>query len=127
VHLVDVVPPRPPVLTGVFGGDRQVTLRWAANREPDLALYRLYRTVDPVAAADVRSMPLVAAFLLDPAAATEADRAVDATARLSADRGGCSYPDLVLPGGIDQYYRLVAVDTAGNASPAGPAVRGRPF
>ena len=67
VHLIDVVPPWLPVLTGVYGGDRQVTMPWAANREPDLALYRLYRTGDPASAADVRTMPLVAAFLLDPA------------------------------------------------------------
>ena len=135
VHLIDVVPPRPPVLTGVYGGDRQITLQWAANREPDLALYRLYRTGDPAAAADVRAMPLVAAFLLDSAtdpatgtgAATDADRAADATARLSAGDGGLSYSDTGLPGGSDQYYRLVAVDTAGNASPASPALRGRPF
>ena len=97
MHLIDVVPPRPPVLTGVYGGDRQVTLRWAANREPDLALYRLYRTGDQAAAADVRAMPLVAAFLLDPAtgrkgrgtgAVTDADRAADATAQLSAATAG---------------------------------------
>ena len=73
----------------------------------------------------------VAAFLLDPAtdtgAATDADRAADATARLSAGDGALSYSDTGLPGGSDQYYRLVAVDTAGNASPASPALRGRPF
>jgi hypothetical protein len=72
-------------------------------------------------------MPLAAAFLLDPAAATDADRAADATARLSAGDDGLSYADTGLPGGSDQYYRLVAVDTAGNASPASPALRGRPF
>ena len=110
VHLIDVTPPRAPVITRVTGGDRQIILQWARNREPDLALYRLYRTTD-AAAADVRSMPLVAAFILDASAATAADRAVDATAALSDDGAGqLRYTDTGVVGLTDMHYRLVAVD-----------------
>lgn len=38
------VPPRTPVFTKVEAGDRQVTLQWALNREPDLKGYVLYRS-----------------------------------------------------------------------------------
>ncbi len=38
-----VMPPRQPVFTKVEAGDRQITLHWALNQEPDLKEYLLYR------------------------------------------------------------------------------------
>ena len=32
------------MITKVLGGDRQITLTWASNREQDLKSYRVYRT-----------------------------------------------------------------------------------
>jgi hypothetical protein len=128
VRLIDVVPPRAPVLTRVYGGDRQILLSWAKNREPDLALYRLYRTEDGAGAADVRTMALVTAFVLDGAGATAADLAVDATAALiDAGDGQLSYADAPPAVQTDTYYRLVAVDVAGNASPASRPAMGRAY
>lgn len=38
-----IMPPRQPVFSKVEAGDRQVSLHWALNREPDLKEYHLYR------------------------------------------------------------------------------------
>ena len=104
MHLIDVVPPRPPVLTGVYAATA-VTLRWAANREPDLALYRLYRTGDQ-AAPRTTAMPLVAAFLLDPATGTDTGTGTGAVTdatdsrrdrALSASNDVLSYSDTGFP------------------------------
>lgn len=59
VYLPDVVPPRRPVITKVLGGDRQIILWWASNREPDVAEYRVYRADSREAARDIRLMTLV--------------------------------------------------------------------
>ncbi|MFZ1219301.1 MAG: hypothetical protein WAO00_08405 [Chthoniobacterales bacterium] len=60
VYLFKVEPLRTPVMTKIFGGDRAITLTWAANREADLMEYRVYRTDDERKARDVRLMKLVA-------------------------------------------------------------------
>src|SRR5262249_50415428 len=128
VYLIDIVSPTPPNITAIRAGDRQLTLRWVRGREPDLALYRLYRTTEATAAADVRLRPLVASFIFDASAATPADRAVEATSSLGDDSPGqLTYTDPGLPGGSDHFYRLVAVDRAGNASPASQAVMARAY
>jgi hypothetical protein len=49
-----VKPPRVPVFTKIEAGDRQVTLYWALNREPDLRGYRLYRAETREALEDLR-------------------------------------------------------------------------
>jgi hypothetical protein len=128
VHLIDVVPPRTPVVTRVTGGDRRVSIHWARNREPDLALYRLYRADTADAAADPRTMTLAAAFILDPSAATPVDRAVDATlALVDHGRGQLSYTDRTATALVDTYYRLVAVDVAGNPSAGSRIARARAY
>lgn len=104
VWLHKVVAPRTPVVTGVRSGERNVTVEWAANRDADLAGYRVYRAEVESAAADVRSM--TPAATVAPPATTWTD-------------------DTSLVGGRTYFYRVTAVDTVGNESPptrAYPAV-----
>jgi hypothetical protein len=102
VYLPNVVPPRAPVITKVLGGDRQITVKWASNREPDLAEYRVYRTEVEDRARDVRLMDVVATI-------TQADSDLNAPGVEWTDSNN-------LIGGHNYYYRLAAVDTAGNES-----------
>ena len=51
---VPSVPPRTPVFTKVEAGDRQITLEWALNREPDLKGYVLYRSQNKDLLEDLR-------------------------------------------------------------------------
>jgi hypothetical protein len=95
VDVPKVVPPRTPVITKITGGDRQITIHWAANREPDLAGYRVYRTDEKDKARDVRLM-----YEVDEIAAAAVE-----------------YADPV-PGLSTFYYRLLAFDSAGNESKA---------
>ena len=111
VWLPNVTPPRAPVLRRIRGGDRQVTLEWASNRDEDLAEYRVYRTDDPTRARDVRLMTLVH---------TQAAGG-DPDARPPV----VSWTDAPVPGLVTFAYRVVAVDDAGNASDPSPAQQGR--
>lgn len=122
VHMPDVLPPRMPVFTRVLAGDpdpmqqgdRKITLRWASNREPDLASYRVYRTDKEENARDIRLMALVQTVVVLPG---------DPTFRLSE----VVWLDDTVLGLITYYYRLVAVDNAGNQSAASPAIAARAF
>jgi hypothetical protein len=109
VWLHKVVPPRSPLLTGALGGQRQATLHWASNREPDLAQYLIYRAASAADARDIRLMSLVHTAAVPPG-----DPALRPAQSTWTDTG--------LPGLVTYYYRLVATDTAGNASPPGQAV-----
>jgi hypothetical protein len=109
VWLHKVVPPRSPLLTSALGGQRQATLHWASNREPDLAQYLIYRAASEADARDVRLMSLVHSVAVPPG-----DPALRPAQNTWTDTG--------LPGLVTFYYRLVATDTAGNASPPGQAV-----
>ena len=113
VWLRNVVPPRTPVITKVLGGDRQITLRWASNREPDLAEYRVYRADSEEAARDLRLMTLVQEIvpIEDPVA-----RPAEVT---------CI--DTPVPGLLTFYYTVVAVDGADNMSVPSPTIAGRAF
>jgi hypothetical protein len=104
VYVPKVVPPRTPVITKIVGGDRQITLKWAANREPDLAGYRVYRTDDEEKAGDIRLM----------------DKVNDVGA------GEVQYDDVV-PGLVTFYYRLTAKDSAGNESAPSVSFAGRGY
>jgi len=113
IWLRDVVPPRAPVFSRVLGGDRQITLKWASNREQNLAEYRVYRTENGKNARDLRLMTLVHA---EPAPSSDpADRPAEV-----------SWTDAV-PGLVTFYYRLVAVDEVGNASTPSAVVTARAF
>jgi WD40 repeat protein len=110
VWLRKVVPPRAPVVTKVLGGDREITLRWASNREPDLAEYHVYRAESEEAARDLRRMTLV--YTEEVAATDPIERPADLVWR-----------DRPVTGGVTLYYRLVAIDEAGNVSdPTSPVV-----
>lgn len=114
VYLPNIVPPRRPRLTKILGGDRQITLRWASNREPDLAEYRVYRAEHQEDARDIRLMSLVH---------TEAVPAGDPAARPAQ----VQWVDAGVQGAKNYYYGLTAVDDAGNQSAPSAAVAGRAF
>jgi hypothetical protein len=102
VWLPNVVPPRPPTVTKILGGDQKITLHWASNRETDLTEYRVYRAETADAAKDIRDMTLVKTVAAgpDPAARPASVSAVD-------------HP---VVGQRTYFYAVVAVDTAGNVS-----------
>ena len=102
VYLPNVVPPRAPVVTKVLGGDRQIILRWASNREPDLAEYRVYRADSQEAARDLRLMTLVHTEVVSPGEPDTRPAEVE-------------WIDPV-PGLVNFFYRMVAVDEVGNVS-----------
>ncbi|MCP4707119.1 MAG: hypothetical protein GY869_00720, partial [Planctomycetes bacterium] len=87
---VDTTPPANPQNLNATAGDEQIDLDWDANGEPDLAKYRIYRdTVSP--------------------ATTLVDSVVGAPPV-------ALYSDTGLIDGQIYYYRITAVDNAGNAS-----------
>jgi hypothetical protein len=114
IWLPNVVPPRAPVPTSVVGGEREITVSWASNREPDLVAYRVYRADEAAAARDVRAMTLVH---------TEAVAAGDPDARPAV----VSWVDAGVPALVDLAYAIVAVDDAGNASEPSPVLRARAY
>jgi hypothetical protein len=103
-----VEPPRAPVITKVIGGDRQITIQWAANREPDLAEYRIYRALAGEELSDIRWIQLLH---------TEVVSNVDPAQRSSI----YSFLDNAVPGQTTVYYRIIASDLRGNSStPSSP-------
>ena len=103
VETRDVTAPAVPTLTSVLGGENRITTQWSAGTEPDLAEYRIWRADTREALDDVRR--------LEPTATVPAD-----THR---------FDDEGLPGLRTFYYRVAAVDAAGNVSPATPATAAR--
>lgn len=72
--------PRTPVFTKVEAGDRQITLHWSLNREPDFKEYHLYRAETKRELEDLRwwttdTDPRIIANIPDPRITTE-DRAI---------------------------------------------------
>lgn len=114
VWLPNVVPPRAPVLTRVLGGDRAITVYWASNRELDLAKYRLYRGDREADARDLRLMIMVHEETVPPG---------DPSLRPAQ----MSFTDTPLQGLVTFYYRLVAIDSAGNVSAPSAIASGRGF
>ena len=115
VYLRNIIPPRPPVITKVLGGDRQITLRWASNREQDLKEYRIYRTSYKNAARDIR--------LMEPPVCAEAVTNGDPASRPVE----VAWIDTPVPSLVTYYYRLVAVDNAGNVSAPSQLVVSRAY
>jgi hypothetical protein len=114
VYLPNVVPPHTPIITRVLGGDSQITLTWASNREPDLASYRLYRTYGERDACDLRLMTLVHTEIVSPG---------DPATRPPE----ISWSDTPVEGNVTIYYRFVALDEAQNASSPSAPVAARAF
>ena len=109
VRCPDVVPPRAPVITEIRGGDREILLRWAPNREADLKEYLVYRAESEEAAREVGTMECVATI----AAGTGSEELPLEVA----------WEDEDLPGSRTFLYRVVAGDAAGNFSaPSSAAV-----
>ena len=99
----DVTAPATPALVALLAGENRVTARWTSGAEPDLAEYRIWRAETREALDDVRR--------LEPLAVVPAH--LD------------SYDDEDLPGLRTFFYRVAAVDLAGNVSSASPAAAAR--
>jgi hypothetical protein len=112
VYLPKVAAARTPAITKVLGGDRQITLSFASNREDDLAEYRIYRAGDERSARDIRLMTLVGTV-----PETQPDPALRPRER--------NWTDVGLPAGQVFHYRLTARDAARNETPPTAAAIGR--
>ena len=115
VYCPDVMPPRTPVLTKALGGNREITLTWASNREPDLAAYLVYRSEDAGDARDIRRMTLVRTDPVSAAVAPD-DRPASIT-----------WADQAVVAARTYWYRLAASDAAGNVSDAALPVCARAY
>ncbi|PVE22765.1 hypothetical protein DC522_19145 [Microvirga sp. KLBC 81] len=114
VHCPKVVPPRTPAIAKVLGGDRQVTLKWSSNREPDLADYRVFRVEGAALARDLRLMTLVHVETV-------------ATGDPAARPAQVVWIDRDVPAAVDLSYRVTARDDVGNESVASPPVTARAY
>jgi hypothetical protein len=95
---VDSSAPEEPEGLVATAGNAQIVLNWTANSEADLDKYRIFYGTTP-APTD---------FLADVAAGTT------------------TYTHTMLNNGITYYYRIVAIDQAGNISPESAEVTGVP-
>ncbi|MBU0558865.1 MAG: VCBS repeat-containing protein, partial [Bacteroidetes bacterium] len=86
--IIDVIPPSAPVNLTAVPVNEQVTLNWDANAETDLMRYRIYGGTAP--------NPM-----------TKVD---------SSQKSVISYTHTGLTNGVTYYYRITAVDSAGNES-----------
>ena len=84
----DVTPPLPPIGLVATGGDGSVDLDWTDNNEPDLAGYRVYRSLDGSA------FSLVSGGLVV----------------------GSAYTDATVSNGTTYWYEVTAVDGSSNES-----------
>jgi hypothetical protein len=105
--------PGAPVITKVLGGDREITLHWASNREPDLKEYRVYRAENERAASDHRLMRVVHARTVSGDPAT---RPADIEWTDDSVRPRMTYR-----------YRVLAVDGSDNESVRGEVVAAQAY
>ncbi len=98
----DTTAPAVPVGLAAAAGPGSVTLSWAANTEPDLAGYNVYRST---------ALPV-----------TTSGGPVNGATPVTAS----SYPDTGLAGGAQVHYAISAVDTTGNMSALSAAVAATP-
>jgi len=112
VYLPDVIPPLAPTVTAAMGGERSVILVWASNQEEDLAEYRVYRAETSEHARDLRLMKRLVsiAAVAEPSARGPEVEWIDVTAAAQ-----------------EYWYRVTAVDIAGNESANAPVIAARAF
>ncbi|MFC6954753.1 hypothetical protein [Halorubellus litoreus] len=120
VQAVDTVPPTAPSVTDVTGGDRSIELTLASNREPDLSEYQLYRTTDKSKATDIRRMIQVATL-------SEDRPPVAGTSSTTGRPSSVSITDTGVDVARTYYYRVVAVDEAGNVSDSSKRCAGQAY
>lgn len=108
VELRDVTPPKSPTVLSAVGDENAVVLTWRAGTEPDLAGYRIWRSARPAELADVRRVPAYAEVA-------------------AVSTPSVTWTDGELRPGREWYYRLAAVDLAGNVSAPAAVVRARPI
>jgi hypothetical protein len=109
-----------PQLT--LGAEGLVRLQWIASPEPDLARYLLYRTGDEGAAADVRTMSLIARVAPRPTSIPGPGEQLPIAVPGKPD--WLEFHDSPAPGAFF-FYRLQAEDTAANRSQGSTTFRGR--
>jgi hypothetical protein len=107
VHILDVTPPAPPVITAIAGGENRITIRWARSPGFEIAGYLLYRTQSRQTSNDWRQMELIKADDAD--VFTVAVDGVPPTKELE-------FVDLTVVARQPYFYGLVAVrrDDRGN-------------
>lgn len=108
VYLPKVAPPRAPVITDVRGGERQVVIQWASNRETDFKKYLIYRADNKSSAEDLRTMDLV--DVLEEPTTNPEGRPAEVVWKENQ------------VGGKTFIYRIVAADSSGNNSMPSPAL-----
>jgi hypothetical protein len=114
VYVPDVTPPRMPVMTRILGGEQQIILKWASNREEDLVEYRIYRTNIEENARDTRLMNRIyTEFILSGEPSTR-----------SAE---INWIDQTVDDFMSYYYRLTAVDSSGNESTPSPSLMSKAY
>ncbi len=101
-------PPGPAEFTATVG-DGKVTLRWTASDIPNLTSYKLYRDIDPTFAASTLAISTSVELL--------------ATLEVNVT----SYVDSEVGPGTTYYYRLTAVDEAGNETALASASEANAF
>ena len=99
---VDLTAPLTPQDIVVLNGEKQVTLTWQENTEPDLDRYHIYRNSD-------------SSFV-----PTSSDLLV------SIPAPAVTYTDTGLSNSFTYYYLLTAIDTTGNESAASRLLTGTP-
>ena len=113
VEVRDVTAPKTPTVLSAAGDENAVVITWRRGTEPDLTGYRVWRATDPDDLADVRRLPVHAELPADTAAS---DGALSYT-----------WTDGGLAATGTWFYRLAAVDTAGNVSAPTGVLRARPI
>jgi len=113
----DGLAPRAPVIRQALGGDNAILITWNTNPEGDLKLYNIYRTANQQYVSSRRKMVLIASLQNDGTDAPGDDLASDsATLGAAAPYTTLSLTDGAVVPGVKYYYRLEAVDLAGNRS-----------
>ena len=93
----DTIPPAAPTEMAAFAVDGRVFLQWAANSVPDLAAYLLFREDD--------------------------EQHISSVPRAQVPFSTTTFIDDEVPIGQTYFYRLAAIDSAGNQSPTSEVVQ----